>query len=330
MSKISLAFGGDVMLGRTVNEYMNQYEPAYPFGDVLPLLKNADLTFINLECVITSHKKESELLKPFYFRADKIAIDSLKAAGIDYVSLANNHILDFQEKGMLDCIKLLDKNGIKHAGAGKNLKEASKPALLETNGIKIAVLSYADHHIEWRATKNRPGINYTPITLDAKQLDRIKDSIKKAKELADFLIFSIHWGPNMRENPPTEFIRFAHAIIESGADIFHGHSAHIFQPVEIYNGRPIFYDCGDFVDDYAVDPDLRNDYALLYFVIIDPDKKKIEKIELIPCLIHSYKCQVNLAESDIFEEIYEKIKNLSIKFGTKIRREGNRLIIKLD
>jgi len=321
-----LAFTGDVMLGRVVNEYINRYGPKYPWGNVLPIIKKANLSFINLECVITSHKQKSEMIKTFYFRADTKAIEVLKVAEIDYVSLANNHSLDFQEKGLLDCTQLLVKNGIKHAGAGSNSDEASKPAILESKGIKFAVLSYADYPEEWRATETKAGINYTPITLYEKYFSRIRAAIKQAKQQADFVIFSIHWGPNMRQYPTEEFIEFTRAVIDAGVDIFHGHSAHVFQPIEIYKGKPIFYDCGDFIDDYAVDPDLRNDYALLYFVIIN-DQKKIEKIELIPCFIHSYKCQVNLAEDENFKEIVNKVKELSKFFNTKIKVIDKKLLI---
>lgn len=329
MSLITLAFTGDVMLGRVVNQYINRLGVEYPWGNVLPLIKKVDLSITNLECAITSNKQKSEVIKPFYFRADSKAIEVLKVADIDYVSLANNHSLDFQEKGLLDTIKLLDKNGIKHAGAGKNLEEASKPAILETKGIKFSVLSYADYPEEWSATGTKPGLNYTPVTLDKEYFSRIKESIIQARQQADFVIFSIHWGPNMRQYPTKDFIEFAHAVIDAGVDIFHGHSAHIFQPIEIYKGKPIFYDCGDFVDDYAVDPDLRNDYTLLYFVIINTKTKRIEKIELIPCFIHSYKCQVNLADGETFKEITDKVKNLCEFFNTKIKLSGKKLIINL-
>ncbi|MEM5797638.1 MAG: CapA family protein [Candidatus Aenigmatarchaeota archaeon] len=329
MTQISVAFTGDVMLGRVVNEYINRYGPKYPWGDVLPIIKKADLSFINLECVITSHKQKSKMIKPFYFRADLKAIEVLKVADIDYVSLANNHSLDFQEKGLLECIELLDKSGIKHAGAGNNLKEASKPAILESKGVKFAVLSYADYPEEWKALETKGGINHTPITLDEKYFSQVRNSIKQARQQADFVIFSIHWGPNMRQYPTEEFIEFAHAVMDASVDIFHGHSAHVFQPIEIYKGKPIFYDCGDFIDDYAVDPELRNDYALLYFVVIDEGKKKIERIELLPCFIHSYKCQVNLAKEEIFQEIVNKVKELSKFFQTKVKLVKNKLVINL-
>lgn len=330
MAKIYLAFTGDVMLGRTVNEYISRYGAEYVWGNALRIIRDADLAFINLECAITSHKEKSETGKPFYFRADPAGADVLKSAGIKYASLANNHILDFQEEGMLETIELLDKSKIAHAGAGKNLEDASKPAFLAAGGLKFAVLSYADYPPGWAAKKNKAGFNYTPVTSDRRALGRVKRAVRSAKQRSDFVIFSVHWGPNMNPYPAEDFIKFAHAVMDAGADIFHGHSAHIFQPIEIYSGKSVFYDCGDFVDDYAVDADLRNDYVLLYFVILDSEKKAIDRIELIPCLIHSYKCQVNLAEGLIFEDIAERTKALSASMGTEVKREKNRLAIDIN
>lgn len=329
MPRLRLAFTGDVMLGRMVNEFVHGREPEYVWGDVLPLLKKVDLTLINLECVITSHEEKSKIMKPFYFRADPFMIQVLKAADVDYVSLANNHTLDFREEGLLECIDLLDKNRIAHAGAGKDINEALKPAILEAKGIRVAILSYADYPPEWAADENTPGINFTPVTTEEKYFSRVRAAIQQAKQKCDLVIFSVHWGPNMRSFPPQDFIDFAHAVMDAGADIFHGHSAHLFQPIELYKGRPIFYDCGDFVDDYAVDPELRNDYALLYFVVIDTETKKTERVELVPCLIHSYKCQVNIADYVAFEEIWKRVKELCDRVGTNVKRKKNKFVIEV-
>ena len=328
MEKLIFAFTGDVMLGRTVNEYINSRTPQYPWGNVLPIIKKADLSFVNLECAITSHKKESEMIKAFYFRADPVSVDVLKQGGINYVSLANNHVLDFGDAGLSETINLLDKNNIFHAGAGKSITDASRPALLEIKGLKVTVLSFSDYPREWAAEKRKAGLNYISVSLSDKNFSKIRQSIKDAKKQADIVVFSIHWGPNMRQYPPKDFVEFAHAVMDAGADIFHGHSAHVFQPIEIYNGKPIFYDCGDFIDDYAVDIDLRNDYALLYNVIISPVSKKIMSIELVPCIIHS--CRVNLADESLFEIIAQKIEAISLSFGTKIRRVKNKLVVDIN
>jgi poly-gamma-glutamate synthesis protein (capsule biosynthesis protein) len=130
----------------------------------------------------------------------------------------------------------------------------------------------------------------------------------------------------MRQRPTKAFKEFAHATIDAGADIFHGHSAHIFQGIEIYKGKLIMYDTGDFVDDYAVDEELRNDQTFLFLVTLN--KEKIEKVELIPGLI-SY-MQVNRAKGIDFEEITNKMIKLSEEIGTKMVKKEDRLEVVME
>jgi len=326
---ITIAFTGDVMLGRLVNDYviLGNKPSTYVWGDMLDLLKKADLRIINLENAIASSGKPwSKTPKVFFYRANPKAIEVLKAADIDYVTLANNHVLDYEEEAFIETLQHLEKNSIPYAGAGRNLSEAEKPALIEIKEIKIAVIAFTDNMPEWVATKTKPGVNYIEVSMDGKNFGRLEKSIKEAKNKSDIVIVSAHWGPNMRQRPTKAFKEFAYATIDSGADIFHGHSAHIFQGAEIYKGKLIMYDTGDFVDDYAVDEELRNDQTFLFLVTLN--KNKIEQIELVPGLI-SY-MQVNKAKDMDFEEITNKIIKLSEEMGTKIIKKEDRLEIVLE
>ncbi|MFQ5812982.1 MAG: CapA family protein [Anaerolineae bacterium] len=326
LGRITLALGGDVMLGRLVNSAILRQGPRYPWGDVLGLVQEADLALVNLECTIA---ESGELFVPrrvFYFRAHPKAIEVLTLAGVDYVTLANNHALDFQAPALLETIRRLDEHGIAHAGAGANLAEASQPAMLEAGGIKVAVVAFADHFREYQATEDAPGTNVISISTEEQYFDPVKESIQAAREAGvDLVVFSIHWGPNMRQVPSSEFVAFAHAVMDAGADVFHGHSAHLFQGIEIYNGKPILYDTGDLIDDYYVDPELRNDQQLLFLLTATP--QGVERVELIPLLI-SY-MQVNRATGDAFDEIAERIRGLSAEMGTEIEQEGDHLVIEV-
>ncbi len=319
-----LALTGDVMLGRLVNEYINQYGPEYPFGDVAELLR-ADLSLINLECVIAKSGKEWMPPKAFYFKADPIAIETLKKSNITCTNLANNHTLDFQEEALIETIERLDKAGIKHVGAGKNIEEAEKFVVIEKNGTRFGIIGFSDYPKEWAATKNKSGINY--IEISDKGIEKIKKVAKEMKKECDVAIMTIHWGPNMRQQPTEAFRKFARTAIDAGIDIYHGHSAHIFQGIEIYKGKPIFYDTGDFVDDYYVSPEEKNDQQLLF--LIDVDENGIRKITLVPLII--YMCQVNKTKPDsyIFEEICNRMINLSKEMGTDIIRKKNHMEIML-
>jgi len=323
---ITLALAGDVMLGRLVNEAIRARGPRYPWGDVLPLVREADLSLVNLECVIAESGEPFTPPRVFYFRADPEAIEVLTLAGIDYVTLSNNHALDFQAPALLETIQHLDEHGIAHAGAGSNAEEASQHALLEARGIQVGVVAFADHFREYAATESTAGTNIIPITLDDRHFHRVRESIEAARAAgADLVVFSIHWGPNMRHVPTQEFEDFAHAVMDAGADIFHGHSAHVFQGIEIYKGKPIFYDTGDLIDDYYVDQAHKNDQQLLFLVYATSEG--VEHIELIPLLISTM--QVNRATGAVFDEIYERIDELSRAMGTEIRQEGDRLVIDL-
>ncbi len=314
---------GDVMLGRGVSGYLLRSGSAYPWGNTLPTLSAADLAIINLECVIARGGRPwSRWPKVFHFQADPIAITSLKSAGIDCVALANNHVLDFEEEALREMLDLLDQSKIKHTGAGLNLTEAMQPALLEAPGLKVAVVAFTDNEPGWAATASTAGTNYIQISLAEESLKVVKESIIKSRTTgADVVIFSIHWGPNMAERPSPLFREFAHAVMDAGADVFHGHSAHVFQGIEMHRGKPIIYDSGDFVDDYSVDPVLRNDRGLIFRLLVE--EKQVKHLDLLPVLIS--KCQVNLATGSHRKAIVERISNLSAEMGTVIYSSAERL-----
>jgi len=249
--KYTLAFTGDVMLGRGVNEMMLSRGTTYPLGDVVPLLKEPDLTLINLECVIS--KRGSEWMNPphaFYFRADPLAIEILRDAGIDYVTLANNHVLDYGYDALEDTFQILEKADIQWAGAGRNLKQAKEPAWLKTGNLTLAVLAATDNFPEYAASQSHSGTWYFEIPPPETFFEELKKKITKLRnEGADLIVYSTHWGPNMVKVPPQHFQEFAHRLIDLGVDIFHGHSAHVFQGIEIYKGKIIFYATVIFAED---------------------------------------------------------------------------------
>jgi poly-gamma-glutamate capsule biosynthesis protein CapA/YwtB (metallophosphatase superfamily) len=323
--EIILAFTGDVMLGRLVNKMIGRKEASYVWGDTLPLIKKVDLMLINLECVIAKDGTPwDKTPKMFFFRAEPDAIDVLKEAQVNYVSLANNHTLDFGEEALLETINRLDEAGIAHAGAGRNLREASKPAVIEAGGLRVGIVSFTDNEPAFAATETSPGTNYIPITLANEMVQRVRAAIDEARSVADLVVFSIHWGPNMRVRPTKSFREFAHAVIDMGVDIFHGHSSHIFQGIEIYGEKVIMYDTGDFIDDYYVGEE-KNDRQLLFLVAVS--RGKIKRVEIIPVEIS--RCQVNIAKGDVHKEISERMINLSWEFGTKVKKKNGRLAVEI-
>src|ERR671917_1770452 len=318
---ITLTLIGDVMLGRGVNETLHAAHPEEPWGDVLPLLHSADLRIVNLECAITGHKEPwRRTHKVFHFRADPLAIEVLRAARIDACSLANNHTLDFEEQGLLDTLAHLEAAGIGYAGAGRDLEEAARPVLLEGG---VALAAFTDNEPPFAAAPGKPGTNYLPVSLEPEVLRRVEEAIEAAREAgANTVVFSNHWGPNMVERPREIFRRFARAVVDRGADVYYGHSAHVFQGVEIYRGKPILYDTGDFMDDYAVDPNLRNDRSFLFRVSVEGGD--LRRLELFPVSLPY--ARVELAGGAEREAILDRMVSLSAEMGTTFDRHEDRLV----
>lgn len=320
-----IVFGGDVMLGRLVKDEILARGPAYPLGSVAPFMRAADLTVVNLECAITSREAVWEgKAKAFYFAAPPVAVDSLVDAGVDLVSLANNHSLDFGRQGLIDTLALLREHGIAVAGAGRNLEEAWAPAVVARAGIQFGMAAFCDHQQDFAAGPDLPGIAFLDLDDEPAARKRFQESLDRMRELGvEWPILSLHWGPNMVWKPSRRFVRLARAAIEMGYAALFGHSAHIFHGIEVYRGRPIFYSTGDLVDDYAVDPDFENDGQALFEVSLRG--LAVREISMRPVFIAD--CRTTLAEGREFERITRRAVALCADMETLVRREGDRLII---
>lgn len=251
--QITLAIAGDLMLGRLVYQAIVARGFDYPWGTILPLLREADVCLSNLECALTTvmQHEPGDHQKAYYFRADPSAVATLQAGGIRCVSLANNHAYDFGAAGLTETMAVLDRAAIAHAGAGDTLTAAQEPARLTVNGIRISVIACADHPLSWAATPSSPGINYFPISLAAEHFSTIERALAAARQETDLVVFSMHSGATMPSRPSETFRAFARRVVAAGADIFWGHGAHLVQGLEVYQGKIILYDTGNFVDDYV-------------------------------------------------------------------------------
>lgn len=311
MDDIRLLLVGDVMLGRQVNRMLRTATPEYPWGDTLPIFRAADFRVCNLECAITG-RGEPWPAKVFHFRTDSKNVAALGAARIDCVSLANNHALDFGHEGLADTLQILTAARIGHAGAGMNAAAAFAPALATVRGLRIAVLAFTDNEPQWEATETTPGIAYVPIDFDEERARRLFGAIQAAKSHSDLVIVAAHWGPNWGYTPQPRHIPFAHRMIDLGADLIFGHSGHVFQGIEIYRGRPILYCTGNFVDDYAVDEEERNDESFISIVELRAGRPRL--LTLHPTVISN--CQAQLASGARAQDIVRKMKKLCRDFNT--------------
>ncbi|MGF1612046.1 MAG: CapA family protein [Kiloniellales bacterium] len=312
-----IAFLGDIMLGRLVSDELLERAPEWFWGSTLEVLQAADAVIANLECAITAQRRIwTRTHKVFHFRAAPDAIEVLKAGNVHCVSLANNHVLDFEVEGLRDSLRLLDEAGIRHAGAGENAAAAAAPALLPLGDLSIGVLALTDNEPAFAATADQPGTCHAAIHGGAAAERLLGPAIADLRRQgADFVVLSAHLGPNMVSVPSQGFQDFARAALAAGVDLFHGHSAHVFQAVERVGDRAILYDTGDFIDDYAVDPELHNDWSFIF--LAELDATGLRRLELRPvCLSFA---QVNLARGEEAREICDRMRELCRPFRTPLR-----------
>lgn len=256
---------GDVMLGRLVDERLRTAAPASVWGDTLPVLAGADLRIANLECVLARGGTPWPG-KVFHFRSAPQNIACLTAAGIDAVSLANNHTLDYGPEALLESVAALDAAGIRHAGAGADDDAAWSPAVVRAGGLDVGLVAFTDNTPDWAAAPRSPGVAYAPVDAAHPLGRRLREVVRATRPAVDVLIVSAHWGGNWGAEVPAEHRALAHALVEDGADLVFGHSPHIVRGIEVHRGRPVIYGAGDFIDDYAVDPVERNDQSFIFML----------------------------------------------------------------
>lgn len=323
---MKIAMVGDVMLGRLVNKMLKTSPPAYPWGNTLSILNDADLRICNLECVISDVGRPwSATPKIFHFRTDEKNIETLLSAKIDMVSIANNHVLDFEDDALQRMLGILDSHKILHTGAGRNFLQASQPAISTVKGKRIGMIAFTDNEPGWEAKEDHIGVFYVPTHLHDMRAQELLNRIRKLRLEVDFLIVSAHWGPNWGYAPPREHPAFAHAIIDAGADLIFGHSGHVFRGIEIYNQRPIIYCAGDFIDDYAVDEIEKNDESFIFVVDIESEQKL--KIYLYPTCISEF--QANLASSYRQKTILSQMADLCKDLGTSLKCHSNCALLEI-
>lgn len=286
---MKIALTGDVMLGRLVDQYVIQNRSVRPealWGSVLPIMLGADCRLINLECVVSSRGEPwHPTTKAFHFRAHPRAIEFLQAAQVDGVTLANNHVLDYGPEALAECLTLLDRAAIKRSGAGTTLEEALAPAVFATPEGRLAVVALTDNEPEWEADRSKPGVNYIDYGDHGSKepyRSRMAQLLSFARRQAELVIVSAHVGPNWGA-PSRAMQAFAHDLIDMGADLYWGHSNHTPQGIELYKGKAILYSAGDFIDDYMVDEDERNDLSFLF--MLEVERGTIARIRLYPTRI---------------------------------------------
>jgi poly-gamma-glutamate capsule biosynthesis protein CapA/YwtB (metallophosphatase superfamily) len=315
---VKLALAGDTMLGRGVADAISR-DPGRPrvAPEVAAAAAEADLFVLNLECCISARgERWPDARKPFFFRAPPEAAALLAGLGVDCVTLANNHALDFGFDALVDTLEHLRAAGIAFAGAGANVVDARAPAILTAAGLRLGVVALGDHPSAFAARPDRPGIAYADLPRGVPEW-----VLRTVREIdADLTLVTPHWGPNMSPEP-RPYVRDAAAeLVAAGATLVAGHSAHVFQGVA---GR-VLYDLGDFLDDYAVDGALRNDLGLLFLVTLD--EGGLRRVEAVPLKLDY--CHTRLATVEEAAWIAHRFRTACAALGTEAVQDGDRLVVR--
>jgi poly-gamma-glutamate synthesis protein (capsule biosynthesis protein) len=314
---MKLALAGDTMLGRGVAEAISEAQSLVA-AEVAAAAAEADLFVLNLECCISAGgERWPHPHKPFFFRAPPEAASLLAGLGVDCVTLANNHALDFGYDALLETLEHLRESGIASVGAGPSVAEARAPAVLGAGGSRLGVVAFADHPADFAAGSARPGIAYADLRGEGVP-GWVLESVRDVD--ADVTLVTPHWGPNMAAEPRRYVREAAKVLVDAGATLVAGHSAHVFQGVA---GR-VLYDLGDFLDDYAVDAGLRNDLGLLFLVTLD--ERGPHRIEAVPLKLDY--CHTRLATRDEAAWTAHRFRTACAAFGTEVADENGRLVVR--
>lgn len=281
-SEISIFFVGDIMLGRGV-EYMINKEGErdfrFPFLKIADELEKSDILFGNLEGPISNNGLKIGSIYSFRFKPE--AIKGLLYAGFDILSLANNHMLDYQRIAFEDTMDILKENNIDYIGAGFDEEEAFSLKVREIKNTEIGFLAYTNLGLaNWKADQKNSGITW----INEDNIDEVDKYIKNAKEKVDVLIISIHAGEEYEESPSPFQISFAESCIENGADLVIGHHPHVVQAIEKYKDGWIAYSLGNFIFDQHFSQETME--SIILKVVIQ--NKKIEKVYSEEIKINKY------------------------------------------
>jgi poly-gamma-glutamate capsule biosynthesis protein CapA/YwtB (metallophosphatase superfamily) len=237
--EIVINAAGDVMLAGRWSSTLRTGGYNSPFSSVTAALASGDVTIVNLESPIARGGSEY-IEKKFRFRAEPEVAAALKRSGINLVSLANNHSMDFGGEALAETMMHLDNAAIAWIGAGENLAEARKMALYSIKGKKVAFLGYSlTQPVEFFAGRDRPG------TAPGFEKYYVED-IKRARQQADYVIVSFHWGTEGSSSVQAYQRVAAHKAIDSGADVIIGHHPHVLRGIERYKTGIVFYSLGNF------------------------------------------------------------------------------------
>ena len=361
-SLVTLFLGGDVMTGRGVDQilphpgdprlwethvddartYVELAEAAngpiarpvpfsWPWGSALEVLDAAapDACVINLETSVT-YSDDFAPEKGVHYRMSPENLPCLSVARPCVYTVANNHVMDFGPRGLEETLSALALAGIATAGAGRDISEARRPAVVTVRDSRVVVLAFGAWSSgipdSWAATRHRAGVDLLP-DLSAATAGEVAARLRQDKRPGDVVVASVHWGSNWGHGVPAEHVGFAHRLIDGGVDVVHGHSSHHPRPIEVYAGKLILYGCGDLIDDYegiGGYESYRDDLRLQYFAFVEPDSGRLAQLQMVP--LQARQMRLHHASSEDAEHLRSVLDRISRDFGSRIARNRDGML----
>ncbi len=240
---VTIAFGGDVHFEGVIERRLSR-DPETAIGPIASVLRQADLAVVNLETAITSRGSAAD--KSFTFRAPSVAFTALRAAGVDVVTMANNHGMDYGSTGLADSMQAAAAADFPVIGIGRDADQAFSPYLAKVNGQRIAVIGATqvlDDNLAaaWTAGEGKPGL------ASAYQVDRLLAAVRAARRKADTVVVDLHWGRELAACPIERQRELAPRLVQAGADIVVGSHAHILLGGGYMGNAYVDYGLGNFV-----------------------------------------------------------------------------------
>lgn len=318
MDSITINIAGDLFLGRGI-EQMAEENPTSLFDEkILRVFQDSDFNIVNLEGPVTNAGTEHQILKTGpHMKAVPETFGALRVLDVHLVTLANNHIYDYGDKGLADTLDICQSNKIETVGAGLDFKKASEVFYKEIKGILIAVVNITEN--EWSvANEDHGGANPMNMVANTRTLHEVK---KKA----DIVILIVHGGHERYHFPSPRIVDQFHFYAEEGASIIIGHHSHCISGYEDYNGVPIFYGLGNFL--FHIKTDFPGWFEGILLNL------QINQIKEISWKLHPYKqCKEGIKVELLEGQAKQKVKNELIAINEiiadpiKLKKEYGKLI----
>jgi len=337
----TLIYGGDLFCARRLNfALLSQTDDQRKrvLGEIAPLLQEADLAMINLEGMVTTGGYYNRLRQCTYmYRAAPGIVDVLKDAGVDLVTIGNNHNGDYGPEAQVETCDHLAAGGIGYIGAGVDLEDAARPVYRQVGDVVVAIVGMEIADAEpYAAEADRPGVFFMSRALqnpekDQQMVDRLAQIVREARRHAHVVLFSPHGGNRGIDDYVTPVMRVwgEKLIREAGFDAVLAHGAHHAEGVEIFDGKPVIYDAGNLVLDFdaAAKPHLDSQTNGMLWNV-EFSKAGIHRLEGTP--LHLPFLETQLATGAKRDKVLAHVAKFSREFGTPLRIENGRIVIEVD